>query len=392
MSLSPRQCITGVFFVNGALYASWVSRIPALSDRIGVDAGLLGLVLLAPALASAVAMPIAGRLLHRGSSRALCQFAMLGVMITVVLPGLTTAAWSLGAVLLLLGATNSTLDVSMNAQALSVERRLARPILSSVHAAFSFGGFAGAGLGALAAALDVAPLPHLIAASLLFGIPGLLVTLPLLADDEDPDAAAPTMRWHALPPRLILLGIACFFGLLAEGGAADWSAKLVRGEPAGSAAAGALAYAVFSIGMAAGRLTADALWARWGGPGLLRRAAALATVGFTAGLLANSAPVNIAGFLVLGLGLSGTVPTLFRSASAEPGVATGGALSAVSTLGYFGFLIGPPVIGGLAQLTSLRPACGVLALSALMVAVLARFAQTPSRAVPEGGREAAVVP
>jgi F0F1-type ATP synthase assembly protein I len=380
--MTPRSAITVIFFANGALLASWISRIPTLSDRVGGSPGLLGLILLAPAVAGALAMPLAARALARGSSRAVCRLALVGLMIALPLPGLAHASWSLAAVLLLLGFTAATLDVSMNAQGVTVERRLATPLLSSLHAAFSFGGFAGAGGGALAAACGISPLRHLGIAALLFGVPGLLATTQLFARDDDPDAHAPRLRWGALGARLIVLSVACFFGLLAEGGAGDWSAKLVRSEPLGSATTGALAYAAFSIGMAAGRLAADRLWVRWGSTGLIRRGGALAAVGLAAGLFVGSAPAGIAGFLLLGLGLSSNVPTLFRAAAAETGVAAGAALAAVSSLGYVGLLIGPPLIGGLAQLTSLRLACGLLALSALVVAGLAPAAQTRPPSAP----------
>jgi hypothetical protein len=286
---------------------------------------------------------------------------------------------------LVVGVANSTLDLVMNAQGVSIERQMRRPILSSLHAAFSFGGFAGAGLGALAAALHVAPLPHLAVAALLFGIPGLIATGPLLARDEDADAHAPTLRWSRVPPRLALLGAACFFCFVAEGGASDWSAKLVRDQLAGSAALGAIAYAVFSIAMGTGRLIADRLWARWGSTGLLRRCGALAGLGFAAGLAPATAPAAIAGFAALGLGLAGVVPTLFRAGADEPGVSTGPALAVVSSLGYLGFLAGPPLIGGVAQLTSLRLACGLLALAGLLVVLLAPSAtvRRPRRAGPQ---------
>ncbi len=158
---------------------------------------------------------------------------------------------------------------------------------------------------------------------------------------------------------------------MAEGGASDWSAKLVRDDLAGSAALGAIAYAVFSLAMGTGRLIADRLWARWGAVGLLRRCGALAALGFAAGLVPGTAPAAIAGFAALGLGLAGVVPTVFRSGADEPGVATGPALAVVSSLGYLGFLAGPPLIGAVAQLTSLRLAGGVLALAGLLVIALA---------------------
>ncbi|HEY2258957.1 MAG TPA: MFS transporter [Solirubrobacteraceae bacterium] len=381
--MKPRVAITAVFFVNGALFASWASRIPTLSDRVGATTGALGLALLAPAVGAVVAMPLVGRLLPGRSSRAFCRLAMLALMSAILLPALARSVPVLAGALFVVGMANSSLDLAMNAQGVSVERRLKRPILSSLHAAFSFGGFAGAGLGALAAGLGIDPLPHLFAAALLFGIPGLIVIGSLLARDEDRDQNAPTLRWTRLPSRLVLLGLACFFCLMAEGGASDWSAKLVRDSLAASAALGAVAYAVFSIAMGVGRLVADRLWARWGATGLLRRSGLLAAVGFAAGLLAGTVPAAIAGFAALGLGMAGVVPTLFRASADQPGVPTGPALAAVSSLGYLGFLAGPPLIGTVAQLTSLPLACGLLVVAGLLVFLLAPAAELhASRAAP----------
>jgi predicted MFS family arabinose efflux permease len=369
--MRPRAGITAVFFIDGALFASWASRIPALSARTGASTGALGLALLAPAVGALIAIPIVGRLLPGRPSRLFCRGAVAALMLAVVLPALAHSIPALAAALFVVGLANSTLDLTMNAQGVSVERSLDRPILSSLHAAFSFGGFAGAGLGALAAGLDVSPFAHLAVAALLFGVPGLLATRSLLPRDEDGDARAPALRWRRLPTRLVLIGVACFFSLLAEGGAANWSAKLVHDALAGSAAIGALAYAVFSIAMGSGRLAADRLWARWGAAGLLRRSGALAAVGFAAGLALGTPASAIAGFAALGLGLAGVVPTLFRAAARQPGVATGPALAAVSSLGYLGFLAGPPMIGGVAQLTSLRLASGLLVVAGVLVVLLA---------------------
>jgi MFS family permease len=374
--VSPRSGITAVFFVDGALFASWASRIPALSGRVGADAGALGLALLAPAVGALIAMPIVGRLLPGRSSRTFCRLAIAALMVAVLLPGLARSVPVLALTLLIVGLANSSLDLAMNAQGVSVERTLRYPVLSSLHAAFSFGGFAGAGLGALAAALRVAPLPHLALAAVVFGSAGLLASTRLPAGDDDADADAPKLRWRRLPPRLIALGAACFFSLLTEGAASDWSAKLVHDDLAGSAALGAIAYAVFSVTMGTGRTCADRLWARWGSAGLLRRSGTVAGVGFALGLAPGDAPAAIAGFALLGLGLSGVVPTLFRSAAGELGVATGPALAAVSSLGYLGFLAGPPIIGGIAQITSLRLACGLLVLASLVVVSLAGSAES----------------
>jgi hypothetical protein len=201
----------------------------------------------------------------------------------------------------------------------------------------------------------------------------------MLREDEDADAHAPALSWRRLPSRLALLGIACFFCLMAEGGSSDWSAKLVRDGLSGTAALGAVTYAVFSIAMGTGRLIADPLWTRWGSVGLLRRSGALAAVGFAAGLAIGTVGSALVGFAALGLGLSGVVPTLFRAGADEPGVPTGPALAAVSSLGYLGFVAGPPLIGGVAQLSSLRLACSLLVLAGVLVMLLASSAAPPTR-------------
>ena len=388
--MSPRSSITAVFFVDGALFATWASRIPALSDRVHAGTGVLGLCLLAPAAAAVVSMPLVGRLLPGRSSSLFCRAAVAGLMAAIMLPALARSVPVLAGTLLVVGVANSTLDLVMNAQGVSIERAMGRPILSSLHAAFSFGGFAGAGLGALAAAVRVVPLTHFALAALVFGVPGLLATLALPRDDHDADADAPRLRFRRLPSRLALIGVACFFSLLAEGGAADWSAKLVRDELAGTAALGAVAYAVFSVGMGSGRLLADRLWARWGARGLLRRSGALAALGFAVGLGSGTAQGAVAGFLALGLGLAGVIPTLFRAGADQPGVPTGPALAAVSSLGYLGFLAGPPIIGAVAQLTSLRLASGVLVLAGLIVVLLAPFAGAPVECRPSSSQAPAM--
>jgi MFS family permease len=371
-----RAAITTVFFVNGALFASMASRIPALADRTDAGNGTLGLALLGPAVGALVAMPQVGRLLPGRSTQAFCRWAVIGMAAAIVLPALARSVPVLALTLVLVGVANATLDVSMNVQGISIERHQKRPILSSLHAAFSFGAFAGAGLGALAAAAGIGPLEHLIGAALLFGIPGAIAVEALLPVDEDPatEAGAERLPLRRLPPRLALLGIAAFFCLLAEGAAQDWSARLVSGPLGGSAAFGAATFATFAASMGCGRLIADRLWSRWGAVGLLRRSGALAAVGFTIALAIGTPAAAIVGFAALGLGLSGTVPTLFRSAGEEPGVPTGPALAAVSFLGYLGFLVGPPVIGGLAELSSLRLAAELMAVAAVLVLVLAPFA------------------
>jgi MFS family permease len=375
--VSPRAAITLVFAANGALFASWATRIPALAERTGASDGALGLVLLGPALGAIAAMPQVGRLLPGRASSRFCAVLVPALAVAVVLPGLAPSLPLLALALVAVGVANGSLDVAMNAQGMTVERAGGRPVLSSLHAAFSFGGFAGAALGALAAAAGIAPAPHLLAAALLFGVPGALAARGLLPVDEDPGETGAHLPLRRLPRRLAVLGVAAFACLMAEGAASDWSAALVSGPLDGTQALGAAAYAVFAAGMGAGRLVADGLWARWGAVGLLRRSGALAAAGFGAALLVGTAPAALVGFAALGLGLSAVVPTLFRAAADQPGAATGPALAAVSSLGYLGFLAGPPLVGGLAELAGLHAAAAVLAAGGALVVALAGAARPP---------------
>lgn len=206
--MKRRLAITAVFFADGALFGTWVSRIPALSDHVHASPGILGLCLLAPAMAAVVTMPMVGRFLPGRSSAAFCRASVAGLMVAILLPALAPTVPALAASLLVVGAVNSTLDLVMNAQGVSIERGMDQPILSSLHAAFSFGGFAGAGLGALAAALNVAPVAHFAFAAVLLGTPVLLAMVWLPREDHDADAHAPALRWTRMPARLALLGVA----------------------------------------------------------------------------------------------------------------------------------------------------------------------------------------
>jgi MFS family permease len=211
-----------------------------------------------------------------------------------------------------------------------------------------------------------------------FGVPALIAGGSLLVREENNKPRARGSR-QRLPWRLILVGCGAFLALLAEGGSSDWSAKLVRDDLGGSAALGAIAYAAFSLGMAAGRLVSDRLYSRWGSAGLLRRSGAFAALTLGVGLAIGTPASAVAGFGAFGLGLAGIVPTLFRAGGSQPGVSTGPGLAVVSSLGYFGLLVGPPIIGGLAQVTSLRLACVLLVLAGTLVVALAPYA-APSRA------------
>jgi len=364
----PRLAVLVVFFTNGLVIGTWVVRIPAIKERLGLSDGLLGVALLGAAVGALVAMPLVGALVSRFGSRRVVGTAALALSVSLVTPALAPSLLFLVLALVMLGAANGGLDVAMNAQAVAVERGYGRQIMSSFHAAWSFGGLAGAALGGLLASQGIGPLPHFSAVAVLAAIAfvgayGAL--LPSRADASEEGAPA-----FARPTRALLgLGIISFCVLLGEGAMGDWSAvyldDTLRTGP-GFAAAG---YAAFSLCMAFGRLFGDRLSERMGPVRLVRSCGALAAVGLGIALAAAQPLVALFGFACAGAGFSIVFPAALSAAGRTGGMAPGPALAAVSTAAYTGFLVGPPIIGFLAELTGLGYALYlVVALSVLVVA------------------------
>jgi MFS family permease len=372
----PRLAVLAVFFTNGAVIGTWVVRIPAIKERLDLGEGLLGVALLGAAVGALVAMPLVGALVSRFGSRRVVGASALVLAVSLLMPALAPSLLLLVPALVLLGAANGGLDVAMNAQAVAVERGYGRPIMSSFHAAWSFGGLAGAALGGLLASLGIGPLPHfsvvaVLAAIAFAGAYGTL--LPSRADASEEGTPA-----FARPTRALLgLGIISFCVLLGEGAMGDWSAVYLDDTLSTGPGFAAAGYAAFSLCMAFGRLFGDKFTELLGPTTLVRACAAIAALGLGVALAAAQPLVALAGFACAGIGFSIIFPTAL-SAAGRTGGPTGPALAAVTTAAYTGFLVGPPFIGFLAELTGLGYALYlVVALSAAVV-ILAGAVNTGS--------------
>jgi MFS family permease len=366
---NPRTAITIVFALNGMLYGSWAARIPAIQDRLDLGAGALGIALAGVAAGALVAMPLSGSWASRAGSRRVTRTFLAAACATVMFAGLAPSFALLVLATLLLGAANGGLDVAMNAQGAAVEKRSRKLIFSSLHAGFSGGGLVGALLGAAAAGVGIDVRVNLIAIGVVALAIGAPVTRLLLPGDAD---AAPEGHSFARPTRALwALGILAFCCLLAEGAAADWSAVYVQNSLDAPAGQAGLAFAAFSAMMTLGRLAGDRLTGAVGSVRLLRASGLVAGVGLGAALIAARPGAAIVGFALLGAGLSVVIPIVFRSAAAVTDGAAGPSLAAVSTLGYLGFLAGPPLVGALAELTSLPVALSLVACCAASTAALA---------------------
>ncbi len=365
--MRSRWAVATLFFVNGAVLASWFPHIPAIKDEHALSDGRLGAVLLCMAVGAVLALPLAGWLVGRVGSRVLTSGAALGLCLLLPLPVASPSVAWLALSLGLLGAANGLLDVSMNAQAVAVERRYGRPIMSSFHGLFSLGGVAGAAGASLAMSRGAGPWQH-VGLTALVCAGGVAWSLRwLVPSSARPESPGPVF---ARPARAYLgLGLLAFAGLLAEGAMADWSAVYLHDALAASPAVAATGFAAFSLTMAAGRLGGDRLVRHLGAGPLVRASSSLAALGLTAALVVGEPLVAIVGFALVGLGIANIIPILFSAAGRMEGARAGTALAAVATTGYVGFLAGPPLIGLAAEAVSLRVALGLVSVACTLVAV-----------------------
>jgi MFS family permease len=381
---AARIAVAYIFFANGAIGGNWVTRIPALMDKLGLTVFALSFAFFAAPVGAILAMPLAGRLVTRFGSRLATKVSFVLWCLSIPPIAFAPNLIVLGLVMFVVGAVSAVMDVAMNAHGLALERRYGRLILSSFHAWYSIGGLVGAGTGALAAwaALDLRVHISLAVGVALAG--GLLFS-PFLFRGGD-GVAQEQRRFFVKPPRqLVVLGIVAFISLLAEGAAGDWSAVYINKPLHASQAVAAFGYFSFSLMMVVGRLSGDRLSLRFGPVALTRAGGLLAAGSLTVALLIGHPVAAIIGFAGMGAGLAAVVPTVFRAAGSHPDVPPGIGLASVSVIGYFGFLVGPPLIGSTAKLLGLPAALGIVALVMAAIGLLASSAastETPTRAQP----------
>jgi MFS family permease len=369
------------FLVHGLLVSTWVSRIPAVKESLGLSDGALGLVLLGIAIGCLAGIPASGWLVGRFGSRRASTWTSAGFSIALVLPVLAQDATQLFLALLLFGAMAGADDVAMNSQAVSLEKQLGTPVMSRFHAMFSFGGIVGAGLGALIARLGIAANVHLpVAAALILAFS--LSTVPLLHEARNPEPARPKARFglRDLSVPLLALSIIGFCIFLSEGAIADWTAvylKQILHADAGTASAG---YAVFSAAMFTFRLAGDRITARLGRLWTIRGGALLAAAGLALALLARHPLLAFPGLAMAGAGYSSIIPVVFAAGGRVSPANAGAGVAVVSGFGSLGFLAGPPAIGFISQLSSLRAGLALVVLLGLLASALVTVvARTTSR-------------
>jgi hypothetical protein len=345
----------------------------------------MGVLLVATSIAVIVALPVAGQAVVRHGSERMTRVGGIACALAVNLVLLAPHPLLAAAGLFAIGATSATMDVAMNSHGVGVEQRLGRPIMSSLHAGWSFGAMTGAAFAALLAALGVEPRATVAAASAL--MLAALVTAARRIGHGSAAAGADTPRF-AIPSRgVMLLAILCLLVMVTEGAMGDWGGLYLRQDLGTERAIAALAFAFFTAGMTVGRVFGDRVNRRIGPVALLRAGAVLTAVPLVAMLLAGAPAAALAGLFVIGVGVANGVPLMFSAAGRQPDTPPGPGIAAVSSMGSLGFLAGPPFIGFLADAVSLPWALSTLALGAVVVFALARRAA--GRTLPEAEPEPA---
>jgi len=363
------------FFIAGFSTAAWAPLVPLAKERLGLDEGALGLLLLCLGLGSVTAMPITGVLTSRIGCKAVITSSALLILLTLPLLAVLDGWLAMAVAIAVFGAALGTLDVAMNIQAIMVERSSGKAMMSGFHGLYSVGGIAGAGLMSLL--LGSGAMGPVFAAGVISAVSLVLlgIAMPgLLPYGEDSTDTAPPFAW---PKGIVLfIGLLCFLCFLVEGAVLDWSAVFLISERGSDVGLPGLGYATFAVAMTFGRLLGDRLRTILGEQRVLISGGLLAAAGCLVVVLVPTVPASLLGFLLVGAGASNVVPVLFSAAGRTRAMPAGLAVTAVTTLGYLGILAGPALIGFVAHLTELRVAFYLLAAAMLFIAASFRVGRS----------------
>lgn len=374
LALTPRLAIALIFLTRGFILGSWFPRIPGLVEKLGVSSSELGLVWFSVAAMNVVAFSIAARIMRRfGSAHSYLAFALFYPPI-FVLAGLAPTFPAFWGIMLLFGLLNGGFDVSASVQGGIVERATRKPLFSALYGYFSLGALVGSFASGLIAQQGI-PAATQFGVIALVAIPMFAVMrTALLPDEQRPTAPRTSSRRFALPPKVVLpLGITIVCVGLGEESINNWVALYMRSDLGSNAAIAGFAYTAFSIATFIGRIMGDRIIARVGIDRVLSAGSAMAAGGIGFGILVNQPWAMVAGYTVVGAGLSLVVPVTYRRAGEIPGMSPADAVSRVASIGFIGFMFGPILIGVLSDIMSLRFALGVIAVSLLGIVLMVRL-------------------
>lgn len=367
-----RVAVAVYFFCLGLSFASWASRIPDIKASLRLSEALLGTILLALPAGQMLTLPFSGRIVAKYGSKTTLGIAFVLYAFCLTNLGIAREAWQLGLALFAMGITGNLCNISVNTQAVSVEKMYGRPILASFHGVWSTAGFSGALIGLLMISLKLTPYQHFWVIAL-FGITATLLANRFMSESATTDPskeASERPSFLSKPPKIILqLGLIGFCCMASEGTMFDWSGvyfqKIVKAE----GGLIPLGYASFMIMMAIGRFTGDKLQLRFGKQRMLQINGLLISVGLGIAIFFPHILTATIGFIIVGFGVSSVVPIVYSTAGKLGNMPPSIALAGVSGISYLGFLLGPPLIGFIAELSDLRFSFGVISVLGLLIAL-----------------------
>ncbi|WP_040400040.1 MFS transporter [Cecembia lonarensis] len=363
-----RLALGSIFFIAGLCFASWASRIPDIQMKFNLSEAQLGTLLLGLPIGSLVALPLAGWAVYKFGSKKVILASGLGYLVFLPLIGFSPSIFLLVPIVVVFGMIGNMMNISLNTQALALEDSYGRSILASFHGLWSLAGFTGAGIGAAMIYFDVVPKFHYLFISTIVCLTLLLARTYLISEQRAGGGGGLVLRKP--DPLLLRIGVIAFLGMLSEGCMFDWSGvyfkKVVEIEPG----LVALGYVSFMGAMAGGRFVTDRIINKIGRLNLLRISGILIFFGL---LLAVLIPVPLTatlGFLLVGFGVAAIIPIAYSTAGRSKLYSPGVALAMVSTISFFGFLLGPPLIGYIAEIFNLKVSFTLIALAGLGIAIL----------------------
>jgi MFS family permease len=366
---SNRIAVSVFFFTAGFTFASWASRIPHIQAKLQLNEAALGSVLLALPIGLLVSLLLAGGLITRFGSKNVLFIAALMYSSILVLLGLAATVWQLAGTLFIFGIASNLYNISVNTQAVGVEKLYGRSIMATFHGLWSLAGFTGATVGSVMVSFSIIPWMHFA----MVGLCGLIATCIFTGSTLPEARDYNNQQSFTLPDKHILqLGLIAFGCLVCEGVMFDWSGVYFKKVVLAPSSLNTLGYAGFMGCMAFGRFFADKVVMKLGAKNMLIFSGIVIFTGLLTAVIFPTIVLATAGFMLVGFGVSSVVPIVYSKAGQNKTMNAGRALAAISTIGFAGFLIGPPLIGFVAEATNLRWSFTLIALIGLSTAILAK--------------------
>ncbi|MFT3794713.1 MFS transporter [Flavobacterium sp.] len=364
-----RFAVALFYFAMGLCFASWASRIPDVKTALQLSEAALGSLLFAVPVGQLAIMPVSGKMVTRYGSKNILLGAMVLYVLSLVALGLSTAIWQLSVSLFFFGMSGNLSNIAVNTQGVDVEALFQKPIMSSFHGVWSLAGFTGAIIGLGMLALELSPIEHfaiisvLVAAIVLYAKRYLIVAKEKIRKEKQKFFSKPDAT-------LLSLGVIGFCVMASEGVMFDWSGVYFKEIIKAPGALVIVGYTSFMIMMATGRFVGDGIIQTFGRKKVLQISGVLISAGLFTAVLFPNIIVSTVSFMLVGLGVSTIVPTIYSVAGKSPNVPAGEALTIVSSVSFLGFLLGPPVIGYIAELSSLRVSFAFIGVFGLLIAFL----------------------